>query len=193
MRWWRAVPVGMAVVLFGCSPSPPAPSQVADRLAHYDNGAISFGYPVQWNPHYFPENFDEGGLVTYLSTQAVHDQCQRAPGRLACAWPVSRLEPGAVLITWWTTSIPATSGLTAEGGARLITINGQPASVLVSSPGACAELAGQSTISVTISPGPGWYLTMTACLSGPDLALHEQEVMTMVGSTKIRFPTPAPG
>jgi hypothetical protein len=192
MRWW-SLPVGMAVILCGCSSSAPAPTQVAERLALYDNGTLSFSYPAQWKPSYYPETSDEGGLVTFLSSQLLHDPCQRAPGRLTCAWPVGRLDAGAVLIEWGTVSLPGITGPSTEGGARLTTINGHRASVLVSSSGACTPLGARSTIFVSISPVPGVSFAMTACLTGPNLAQHEQEVLTMVDSTRIRLPLPPAG
>ncbi|GAC1345187.1 MAG: hypothetical protein NVSMB29_19310 [Candidatus Dormibacteria bacterium] len=187
-RW--LVPLGIACTLAGCTSPGPAPTPTPIRLATYSGREVAFTYPAEWQPHYYPEDFDEGHLVTFLSTQGVHDPCRRhPPGSLSCTWPVSRLDAGGVLVEWGTVELPG-AGLTHPAGARLITVTGGHASVVVTSPGACATVGAQFTVtvSVVLSP-PGGVLEMTACLNGPNLAEHEAEVMAMVQSTTV--PSPA--
>jgi hypothetical protein len=88
-------------------------------LAKYANGFFSFSYPAAWTA----SPFRWGGELhfqpmLYVSTQPVHDPCRTKGDATVCAWPVHRLQPDGVLITWENRGAPAWS------------LDSQPGSVL---------------------------------------------------------------
>jgi hypothetical protein len=153
-------------------------------LVRYSNSLLSFSYPAAWKAYPFQW---EGELhfrpLVYLSTQPVHDPCSMQGNAISCGFPVSRLRPGGVLVTWNASNPPSTK---LAAGSRL-RIDGHPARRVDTSDGICRSIGADRTIDVLIQtrPLPSPLTEVTACLRGPSLAQAEKKVDAMLASTTL--------
>ena len=150
----------------------------------YANGFLGFSHPAAWKASPFSW---AGELhfqpMLYVSTQPVHDPCRTRGDATVCTWPVHRLQPDGVLITWENRGSPAWSLESAPGSA--IRVGGRSAKRLATRPGACAAVGGDLTIEVAIErPVADNWTQATACLRGPDLAQNESRVDALLASTQ---------
>jgi hypothetical protein len=153
-------------------------------LAKYSNGFLSFSHPAAWQASPFRWT---GELhfqpMLYVSTQPVHDPCRTKGDATVCAWPVHRLQPDGVLITWENRGAPAWS-LDSQPGS-VLQVGGRSAKRLATRPGDCSAIGGDLTIEVAIAqPQPDNWTEATACLRGPDLAENESRVDALLASTQ---------
>ncbi len=177
------------------SPTPEA-SPVADSV-----GGISFERPVSWTrmqPNAF-NPINDGPLI-YLSTDPLLPECATALGQprnspdsqgRACDPPLASLSPNGVLVTWESTRIlePITDPNLDPTAGPLITIDGIDTALHVESPGTCAAVGGDETITATIpigQPTPVSNLAVVACLRGPDIEAAESQLRAMLESTTVR-------
>jgi hypothetical protein len=172
------------VALAGTTVPAGAAGAAASPLRAYGGGGVSFRYPKTW--HVAPKAWHWGGpalqLVTYLSTQTMHDPCVRSGASATCAPPLDVLAPrGAVLVTW-TRGIP--SAMPRATGAR-VKLGGRPARLSLLRPGACRYLAADETVTATISL-PSQTLVMQACLRGPGTTANVLRVRAMLATLKLR-------
>jgi hypothetical protein len=180
-----AVLLALVTVATGCGggTDAQAAARTDSSLVRYSDSSLSFSHPAAWKA--YPFRWD-GGLhfrpLVYLSTQPVHDPCSMQGNTLSCGFPVGRLGPGGVLVTWNASSPPAT-GL---GPGSRIRVGGRPARRVDTAGGICRGIGADRTIDVLIqtSPLPSTPTEFTACLRGPGLAQAEKSVDALLASTK---------
>ena len=118
----------------------------------YSNSVLSFSHPAAWKA--YPFRWD-GELhfrpLVYLSTQPVHDPCAMQGNTDSCGFPVGRLQPGGVLVTWNASNPPAV-GL-GQGGSR-IRVEGHPARRVDTAGGMCRSIGADRTIDVLVQTRP---------------------------------------
>jgi hypothetical protein len=178
--------VALVALTSGCGGGSDAQAAATNhdlRLVQYSSSVLSFTHPAAWKAYPFRW---AGGLhfqpLVYLSTQPVHDPCSTRESTTSCGFPVDRLQPGGVLLTWNASSPPAT-GLAA--GSR-IRVDGHPARRVDSTDGICRKIGADRTIEVLVQtrPLPSTPTELTACLRGPGLEQEEQNVDALLASTR---------
>jgi hypothetical protein len=155
-------------------------------LETYANSFLSFTHPADWTAYPFRW---AGALhfqpMLYVSSQPVHDPCRTKGSTTACAWPLRRLRPNGVLITWENRGFPGFALASQPGSA--IRVGGRSAKRLAARPGACAAIGGNLTIEYAIAqPTADNWTEATACVRGPDLAQNERRVDALLASTQFR-------
>jgi hypothetical protein len=176
----------LALLTSGCGGGAEAQASATQvpALVKYANSSLSFTHPAAWKayPFQWPGELHFQPMV-YLSTQPVHDPCSTKGNTTSCGFPVRRLEPGGVLITW-NASYPPAMGF---GPGSHITVDGHPARRVETAGGMCRTIGADRTIDVLIQtrPFPSTLTDFTACLRGPDLAQSEQSVDALLASTKL--------
>jgi hypothetical protein len=156
---------------------PPAP-------VTYANSFLSFSHPATWKAYPFRW---AGGLhfqpMLYVSSQPVRNPCHTKGSSSICAWPVRRLQPNGVLITWENRGFPGFTLDSLPGSAA--SVGGRSAKRLATRPGACAAIGGNLTIQFAIArPMADNWTEATACVRGPQLAQNERRVDALLASTK---------
>jgi hypothetical protein len=153
-------------------------------LVKYSNNFVSFSHPSTWkaNPFRWAGSLHFRPLL-YVSTQPLQDPCRTKGNATVCAWPVRRLQPGGVLITWENRGFPGFSLQTQRGSA--LRVGGRSAKRSATRPGPCAAIGGDLTIEVAVArPLADNWTEVTACLRGPGLAQNERRVDALLASTK---------
>lgn len=156
------------------------------QLVRYSSSRVSFAHPAAWtayaNPgapgfHYQP--------IVYLSTQPVHSPCSTHGMATTCGFPVRRLRPGGVLISWLVYGIPVEGLRDAPGTPTRI--GGLYAKRITSQPGDCRAIGADRTIKVQIGSRTGLNVptVFIACLRGPGLAANERRVDALLASAKL--------
>ena len=154
------------------------------QLVEYSNSVLSFSHPASWKEYPFRW---AGELhfrpMVYLSTQPVHDPCSTKGNTTSCGFPVGRLQPGGVLVTWNASSPPAMG----VGPGSQIKVDGREARRLDTAGGICRSIGADRTVDVLIQtrPLPSTLTEMTACLRGPGLARAEKSLNALLASTKL--------
>ena len=182
---WAAALLAIVAVTSGCGGG--ADAQAADKgdppLARYSNSFLSFSHPASWKEYPFRW---AGELhfrpLVYLSTQPVHDPCSTKGNTTSCGFPVGRLQPGGVLVTWNASSPPAMG----VGPGSQIKVDGRKARRLDTAGGICRSIGADRTVDVLIQtrPLPSTLTEFTACLRGPGLAQNVKRVDALLASTK---------
>jgi len=183
---WAAALLAIGVVTSGCGGG--ADTQAAGKtdpqLVSYSSSFLSFSHPASWKEYPFRW---AGELhfrpMVYLSTQPVHDPCSTTGNTTSCRFPVGRLQPGGVLVTWNASNPPA-MGL---GPGLPITVDGREARRTDANGGICHSIGADRTVDVLIQtrPLPSPLTEMTACLRGPGLAQEEKSLDALLASTKL--------
>jgi hypothetical protein len=162
MRGW---PISLAALvavagLSSCGAATAGPSTTT--LASYVNGPLNFTYPSTWRPQPYENVSNFTSVITYLSTDSLHDPCTRsttANGRLTtCGWPLAHLSAGAVLVSW-TEGNGLGWKIDYEAGQSM-TIAGRPGKLAVTQPGQCRQINGDETMTATIATGGSSYYQM---------------------------------
>lgn len=178
--------VALVAVTGGCgggSVVQTAAKKKEPQLVTYSSSVLSFAHPAAWKAYPFRW---AGGLhfqpLVYLSTQPVHDPCSTQGSTTSCGFPLGRLRPGGVLVTWNAGNPPAT-GL---GPGSRIQVGGRAARRVDTAGGTCRSIGADRTIDVLIAttPLPSPPTEFTACLRGPGLARAEKSVDALLASTK---------
>jgi hypothetical protein len=178
--------VALASVMSACGGGTDAKAAPQDppALAQYSNSFLSFTYPAAWKAYPYRWNnpvlhFDP---LVYLSTQPVENPCSTTGNETSCGFPVEKLPPGGVLITWEQNGMPATG----VGAGTRTQVDGHPASRIEQAGGECGKIGADRTINVAVqtSPPPSALTYFTACLRGPGLAQAEKSVDALLTSTK---------
>ncbi len=160
----------------------------ASDHARFADFGLSFDYPSTWRsqPYSWASSFETS--ITYLSPMALHDPCTRTSltggVQISCDAPVDMLDPASVLVTWTNVGFPHAAG-EPEVASPNTTIAGRSARVVTDSPGTCASVAADRTISATIERPAGNVLTMTACLREPGVDANSALVQQMLSSVEI--------
>ena len=182
---YAAALAALVVLTSGCGGGSDAQAAAkhGPPTVEYSNSVLSFSHPAAWKA--FPFRWD-GGLhfqpLVYLSTQPVHDPCSMQGNTLSCGFPIGRLRPGGVLVTW-NASSPLATGL---GPGPRIRVDGRPARRIDTAAGICRSIGADRTIDVLIQtrPLPSTPTEFTACLRGPGLAQAEKSVDALLASTR---------
>jgi hypothetical protein len=176
--------VALIAVTSGCGGGSDAQAAQKDpTLVTYANSSLSFSHPAAWTAypfrwagelHYRP--------MVYLSTQSVHNPCATRGNTTTCGFPVERLKPGGVLVTWQASG-PAAMEL---GPGTRIQVGGHVASRVNTAGGMCRNIGADRTVDVLIEtqPLPSTLTEFTACLRGPGIAQEEKSVDALLASTK---------
>ena len=186
---WRLLASAIALVILvaltsGCGGGSAAQAASKDpSLVRYTGSLLSFSHPAAWKAYPFRW---AGELhfqpIVYLSTQPVHDPCSTRRNTTTCGFPVHRLQPGGVLITWQQDGLPTIS----LGTGWKSRVGGRPARRVETPGGMCRGIGADRTIDVLVEtqPLPSALTEFTACLRGPHLAQAEKSVDALLQSTK---------
>jgi hypothetical protein len=178
--------VALVALTSGCGGGSYAPASAprhAPTPVKYSSPVLSFTHPAAWKAYPFRW---AGGLhfrpLVYLSTQPVHDPCSTQGNTISCGFPVGRLRPGGVLVTWNASSPPAME----LGPGSQIRVGGHPARRVETASGICRSIDADRTIDVLIQtrPLPSPLTELTACLRRPGVAQAERSVDALLASTK---------
>ena len=197
----------MLLLVTGCATGPPATAEPSNPLVTFTPGGtpasttvhdraagFEFDRPESWavwqpNQH-APTT---GGPLLYLSTDPLLPACAVAPSAspnpadangAACEWPLNELQPGGVLAMWETTRI--LQPLPTDG--PVVQTNGAEARWKVSTPGACAAVGADETVTVAVpigQPSPLSNIVFVACLRGPDLSSSEGEIRALLETARL--------
>jgi hypothetical protein len=175
------------VALAGSSEPALAAGAAVSPTRAYSAGGVSFRYPTAWkaSPAAWHWQSSFSSLVTYLSTQPMHDPCTRTSTETTCAPPLGALLPGAILVSWTRGGLPNWS--LAKQPGRSTTLAGRRAKVQIARPGACRYLGASETITAQVALSPRHSsLEMQACLRGSSTAPNEKRVLAMLASLRLR-------
>jgi hypothetical protein len=149
---------------------------------------LSFTHPPEWAeyPYQWASSFQDS--VVYLANLPLHDPCHTETNGSSitgsCGYPLETLRPGGVLITWTNVGFPRPPSESEVPNANT-TIARQPARVVVSRPGGCADIGSDETIVVDIARPGGNHFDMRACLRGPGLIANTRLVRSMLRSVRL--------
>jgi hypothetical protein len=171
-----------------------SPGAKPQRLSTYRNSFLTFRDPAAWSPSVWqaPRQMLHFHPMVFLSTQPTHDPCRTSSAAgggtvITCAWSVSRLAPGGVVVRWENRGFPDASLANFPGASTRI--GGRGARLSTRRPGSCGGLGADEAISVAIArPMASNWTAFEACLRGPHLAEHERQVRTLLGSTRFLAP-----
>jgi hypothetical protein len=158
-----------------------------DGRDRFDGGGLSFEYPSEWERATWPVRSSFEILVTYLSTEPLHDPCQRTPASITCGEPLRRLRRGGVLVEWSRVGFPETDRrrLRAMPGSW-ITVAGRRAKLAVDRLPVCRGIgADRSLFALIPLASRGNYYALRACVRGPGLIRSEREVRRVLASTRL--------
>jgi hypothetical protein len=182
---YAALLLALAGIASGCGGGLDAQAMAkkAKPPVEYSNPALSFSHPAVWKAYPFRWS---GELhfrpLVYLSTQPVHDPCSTKGNTTSCGFPVGKLRPGGVLVTWNASNPPAI-GL---GRGSRIKVDGREARRVDTPGGICRSIGADRTVEVLSQtrPLPSPLTEMTACLRGPGLAQEQKSLDALLASTK---------
>jgi hypothetical protein len=151
----------------------------------FSGTGVAFRYPATW--HASPPAWRWASsffvLVTYLSTDKLHDPCARTASSTTCSSPLAVLPPGGVLVTWTRGRMPLWS--LAKQPGRATTIAGHAAKIQIARPGDCRALQATETVAVQIAVRKGDPLQMQACLRGSTARANEARVRAMLATLRV--------
>jgi hypothetical protein len=177
--------VAIASVTSGCGGGNDAHAAPKDPpLTTYTGSGLRFSHPAAWTEYkpVLPTVSLHFNPLVYLSTQPVHAPCTTKGTSTSCGFPVDRLKPGGVLVTWETNGLLA-MGL---GPGTQIQVGGNPAVRQEKAGGECRRIGADRTIDVAVArnPLPSALTYFTACLRGPGIARAEKSIDALLASTK---------
>jgi hypothetical protein len=183
---WIAAVAAAAALTSACGGGGSRAAANSPPLVKYAGPGVSFTHPANWKAYPFrwhPPVLHFRPLV-YLSTQPVHDPCSTRGNETTCGFPVRRLAPGGVLVTWAVYGIPV-SGVRSSPGMA-VRVGGRYAKRVTAKPGDCRRIGADRTIQVTIGSATKFTVPtqFTACLRGPGLARNERRIDALLASTR---------
>jgi hypothetical protein len=153
----------------------------------FRNDFVSFRYPAAWQDSVWNEQTLHFRPIVYVSTQATHDPCRTSRSAVTCGWPVAKLAPGGVLLSWENKGFPGASVARFPGTPAQV--GGRTARISVARPGACRSVGADETLTVSIArPLAENWTEVSACLRGPNLGAQEAQVRALLAS--VRFLSP---
>lgn len=158
-----------------------------DGHDRFDDGQLSFEYPSEWERATWSVQSSFEKLVTYLSTEPLHDPCRRTADSVTCGEPLRRLRAGGVLVEWSRVGFPDADRhrLSAMPGSWT-TVDGRRAKLAVDLLPVCRGVdADRSLLALIPVSLRGNYYALRACLRGPGLVRSEREVRRLLASTRI--------
>lgn len=159
-----------------------------DGRDRFDDGELSFEYPSEWERATWSVHSTFEGLVTYLSTEPLHDPCRRTADSVTCGEPLPRLRAGGVLVEWSRLGFPDADRhrLNAMPGAWT-TVDGRRAKLAVDLLPVCRGVGADRSLYALIPVSPrGNYYELRACLREPRLVRSERDVRRLLASTRIK-------
>jgi hypothetical protein len=153
----------------------------------FDDGQLSFEYPSEWKQATWPVQSTFEKLVTYLSTEPLHDPCRRTANSFTCGEPLRRLRAGGVLVEWSLLGFPDTDRhrLNAMPGSWT-SVDDRRAKLAVDLLPVCRGVGADRSLYALIPLSlRGNYYALRACLRGPGLVRSERQVRRLLASTRI--------
>jgi hypothetical protein len=147
-------------------------SQPGDDVAltSYRGHGIVFAYPLAWSHRRPGFMSPETEGIVDLSTQRMIDPCHTRGNTTSCGWPLRRLRPGGVVVTWTIDGMP------------LIRSQAEGIRVKVTRPGYCRSFGATETISARLVTKTHEIFVVNACLRGADVASNERAFRKMLAS-----------
>jgi hypothetical protein len=149
----------------------------------YAGGVLEFDYPTGWHAASYEVTSSFSTDLVYLSTAPMSDPCDRSSSEIACVrLAATALGTNGVLVTWSTHGFPGWSFDPGQGSP--LTVGQHQASTTAGAPSeACQGIGGVKEIVVTIPrSAPHNWAELDACLAGPDPAIAQAQVETMLNS-----------
>jgi len=183
----RSAPTTTVAPTATTAPAPPSTptSAPVDPMQHFDatrKYGLSFDHPRRWREVHYDDTSTLSSAIIFLSNRPLHDPCVRSGGSTTCGYPATRLRPGMVVVTWFTTGA-------LRRGPQIphpnLTVSGQPARLDSTPTGACRRYGGQQTVTAHIRINRNNRFQMLACLRGPDVRRNEALVRQMLATVRV--------
>ena len=192
---WRVVACigGLALILTGCASAqsvvsggqmPADPPALPGRTRHVVAGPFELDAPAAWHvgpPLYLPSG---SATLAFLSPQPLRSPCQEtAFGGTCHGWPFMQLDPGSVVVAIREFGAPRSTP--PEGGAP-VSVAGRAAREFTGpADKGCSEIGGSESTSIVLPdgvPGNSGWLSIAACLAGPNTSAAEAAFDAIVTS-----------
>lgn len=150
--------------------APASPSPDPFNAGHYDDGALAFDYPADWNTArpWYPSSVSE--LKAYLSSEELREPCVISGSATLCRAPVTGLSPGGFLFSWWRWGLNRGAPGPDPTAGDLIHVGGRSARIHDSgAEGHCLSMDADATLRFEI-PDPtlnGSWTILDACMREP--------------------------
>ena len=204
VAWAGVVAVAVAALLVGVGfatlpgttrpggSAPPTPFITRSFAVGVDR--VTFTYPSAWYARrYLEDQTSFSQAVVIVASQRLHDPCTishstltgRVESKVCLNYAVGRLAPNAVYLEWsygFDGGSPGHYGQKVKNLGSPITVGGQPSTINVQKPGACASIGGDESIDVYVGSGSSGWL-MRACAKSTDLQHSYSEVLAVLKST----------
>ncbi len=175
-----------AILSAACGAAPTsAPPAVASPAMVIQGASVWWSAPASWHVTGTPPVVPGGREgITFVSPEPIAAWCSSNPPTLQACWPLQRLSPNGVLVAW----IPL-QGLHRQPNASpwaSITSNGVSIPVLRDTPGVCAAIAADETLTAMAPrmPDGAGDNEFVACVRGPDLATGEATVLAIMRTVR---------
>ena len=146
-----------------------------------NNGDLNLAFPSAWRQAHYRKSSSFTDLLVYLTNERLHAPCTDG----SCGYPIDRLSPGGVLVSWSANGFPDWTLAHARG--QVITVDGRPAKLL-HDPGACSDIGADVSVVVDI-PRPAAtenFYELVACARQPGAGTAERLVNRMLATTMIK-------
>jgi hypothetical protein len=135
--------------------------------------------------------------MAYLSTGKERSPCKtthpKGSMEIRCGYPIKRLAPGGVLVTWTAWGFPEPAGRPPLAGipGRLVRLRSGWLEKVFLGGGGCSGVDASSALTADFArrTDHGARFEMRACMRAPNVAAHTKEVTTML--LDLRFAPPA--
>jgi hypothetical protein len=150
---------------------------------------MTFEYPGIWHQQSFDVPASMASSITYLSTEELHDPCDRTGAAVTCEWPVDQLAEDGVVLVWTRFETPSPPGLppAPDPSVPVVQIGGRDATLTEGDATVtCAAIGGQQEIhaDIPIPDDPSNSFVMDACVRGPNFELTSAAIAGMLASVE---------
>jgi hypothetical protein len=181
----------VALVTAGCASAQTAGSVDTNRTPstietrHVVADPIELDVPATWQVRSAERNPGGNMSIAFLSPQALVSSCaESAQGGVCRAWPFMHVEPGSIVIA---VRLYGRPGSKPSTGGEPITVAGSPATRR-NGPAdpSCQAMGGSTSTDVVVptAPGSAGWLSLDACLAGPDTSAAEATFSAIVATVK---------
>jgi len=150
-------------------------------FAHFSGSGMSFDYPAAWRAQTWKVSTARSSLVTYLSTQRLHDPCVHTPAGSRCGLPLDRLHGGGVFVAVTRYGSPGFDFARVAGRPR--TIGGYRARIDARTH-ACDGIGAHIALAVTIATGSSEYTIVVVCMRAPYLIANRALFDLLLGTVQ---------
>ena len=181
-----------AILVAGCSSAPSAgsasvaPTAIPGQTQHVIAGPLALDAPVSWHVRSALPNPTGNVSFAYLSPQALSSDCEiSAQGGVCHPWPVAHLDPGGIVVAVRLHGMP---GSMPPVGGEPITVAGLPATRISGSAEVGCRAIGGAAVTDIVLPqveGASGWVSLDACLAGPDKAAADTAFSAIVESVTI--------